>query len=264
VAARAQLSRRASLLLLAVAATTLPASPLAAATVFEARTSASLEAAAGEQSPARLADLAASSVRGIADGERGRIDVLEGRGPLAPQGAVILTADGGKTARLYDAVTKTCRSWTPAMRPAPGSIQRELKVEKTLEEPGPVIAGQPTRHYRFLTTYETTTAGERLRIQRVEEVWVTSEAADPALRLWLPPAASTGDLELDARLAAATQEIRGVALKRTTTTSVTGDSGTPRTATSTLEVTRFETGASPPASAFVEPFDCKLLSPAGP
>lgn len=263
MAARAQLSRRASLLL-AVAATTLTASSLAAATVFEARTSASLEAAAGEQRPARLADLAASSVRGIADGERGRIEVREGRGPLAPQGAVIVTTDGGTTARLYDAVTKTCRFWTPAARPAPGSVHGELSVAKTLEEAGPTIAGQPTRHYRFITTYETSTGGERLRTRRVEDVWAMPVAADPALRLWLSPAASTGDLRLDARLAAAMPEIGGVALKRTTTTSVTGASGAARTVTSTLEVTRFETEAKPPASTFVEPFDCKVLSPADP
>ena len=248
-----------------VAAATLGASPLAAATIFEARSSSGIGASSGATASGRLAQLGGAVVHGIADGDRGRIDVLEGQPPLAPRGAVILTADGGKTARLYDVGTTTCRFWTPAV---PASVVapaiEDLRVERTIDEAGPAIAGQATRHYRFVTTYATVAGSERLTTRRVEEVWATLSPGDPALRLWLAAAASTGDADLDARIAAGMKSVAGVVLRRTTEISVTAAKGATRTVSSHLEVTRYEAEASSslPASTFDAPFDCKVLTPA--
>lgn len=262
MAARHQLTPRGAILLLAVAAATLCASPLAAATAFEAHASSTIGAASGATHGGRVAELGGASVHGVADGDRGRIEVREGQPPLAPQGAVILTTDGGKTARLYDSETATCRFWVPAVRASVVSPAIEgLKVEKTIEEAGPAIAGQPTRHYRFVTTYTSAAGGERLSTRRVEDVWTTLSAGDAALRLWLSPAASTGDVDLDARIAAGMKSVTGVALRRTTEVTVTAAKGAPRTVTSHLEVTRYGAASSLPPSTFEPPFDCKVLTP---
>jgi hypothetical protein len=217
----------------------------------------------------RLASLWDSTVRGSIDGNRGRIEFLESGNPATPRGSVILTLDGGRTARLFDPGARACRSWVssgPASwsNPAvPGESTRyeNLEVRKTLEEAGPTIAGRATRHYRFTIAYDTSAGGRRSHTERVEDIWADAGLSDPAFAVWLTAAApQTGNAEFDRRLSKTMAQVRGTPLKRVTVARVKFEGRPEQTTTTTLEVTELAQKVLAP-STFLDPFACKIPKP---
>ncbi|HWC66054.1 MAG TPA: hypothetical protein VG777_08220, partial [Thermoanaerobaculia bacterium] len=121
------------------------------------------------ESPAgRLAGLEDSTVRGWVDGEKGKVEIVESRNPATPKGDVLLTTDGGRTIRYFDLGRRECRLWNGRLpretRVGPGSPVSttfvDVRVEKTVDEAGPEIAGFPTRHYRVESAYDTRIEGQ--------------------------------------------------------------------------------------------------------
>jgi hypothetical protein len=218
-----------------------------------------------ESTNVRLPPFADSTVRGWVEGDRGKVEFLRSRNPATPAGSVLLTTDGARTVRFFDPAAKTCRNWVPlGILGSPRSTTYEaLRVEKLLDEPGPELVGSPTRHYRFVASYETRTGGAGAsgtsRTEVVEDIWTDPALSEPALEIWLTKGRpSVGADELERRITRAMAEVRGVPLKRITSLKVTpGGGGHERSVTTTLEVTSLAR-ENVPASTFAEPFPCKI------
>jgi hypothetical protein len=218
----------------------------------------------------KSASLADTSVRGWADGPRGKVEIRAGRNPS--KGTVLLTDDGGKTARLFDPAAKSCRSW-PDRRPSEAAASRpgvsasvsNFHLDASPAGPGPKIAGVATRHYRFEIGFDSTTSamGSSLRshIEKTEDLWAAEEIEEPGLRLWLNVASpTTGDPAADRKIARALDAVPGAILKRVTTASLSSDSGPNLETTTVVRVTKLERKPIAPA-VFAAPFACAEGSP---
>jgi hypothetical protein len=140
----------------------------------------------------------------------------------------------------------------------------DLKVEKLAEGPGGVVAGLPTTHYKFRTSYTMSMSfmgmNQSTKIVKEEEIWSTSKLVEAALGLWLrksPP--KLGDEELDKMIAAETSKIDGFPLKRKTVQTTTDSKGKTETTTTIMEVVELQVTAVP-ASTFEIPAGYKETS----
>jgi len=220
----------------------------------------------------KSASLADTVVRGWAKGPDGKIEILDSRNPRIPRGSVLLTTDGGKTARLYDAASKTCRAWPDRSsagetesRPGVSVSVQSFRLDPSPGRPGEKVAGLSTTHYRFKISFDSTTTamGTSLRshIEKIEEFWTASGMQEPALRLWLNQnTPTTGDVAADRKIAEALEKVSGAILKRVTTASLTGDAFPKLETVTTLEVTKLERTPVPPAR-FAPPFACDPVRP---
>ena len=221
-----------------------------------------------ESSPRRPLPLGNSTVRGWVDGDRGKIELAGSANRVTPGGDVLLTTDGGKTIRHFDLERKECHPWTrPAPRESrvgPGSPVstsfENVRVEKTLDEPGPVIAGLSTRHVRLKSEYDTVVTGQgsahRSRTAATDDLWIAEKLRDPGFSIWLTtgsPGAEGGDL--GAKLDAVLANVSGVPVKRVSVATVAFDGGKPVTTTTTVEVSRLRREKIAP-STFAPPLDC--------
>ena len=129
------------------------------------------------------------------------------------------------------------------------------KIEKLLDEDGGTVAGLPTRHYRYRTSYtvKVNMPGARPISTVVEEdIWATQQLADPALKVWLkqePP--TTGDSQVDEMIRAEMAKAEGFPLKRVTVTRTVDALGehTNRSEMDVLELKRVQV----PAKEFLIP-----------
>jgi len=221
-----------------------------------------------ESATRRLAGLADSTVRGWVDGNRGKVEFVESSNPATPKGDVLLTTDGGRTTRYFDLGRKECRRWAGLapreVRVGPGSAVstsfRNVRVEKALDEPGPVLKGLPTRHWRIESEYDTLIEGQqtshRSHTTTIDDLWVAETLPDPGFSVWLTkgsPGAAGG--ELGAKLDAVLASVSGTPVKRVSATSVAFDGGKPVATTTTVEVIRLRREKIP-ASTFAPLLDC--------
>lgn len=174
-------------------------------------------------------------VRALVSGSNIRVEYLESSSGAAGVGEYMLSQDGGKTIYWVEPSTRTYSKYdTEAMMTAMGSMVQGVrgamrvrfeapKIEKLLEEDGGMVAGVPTRHYRYRTTYVAT--AESLGMVKSttntveEDIWTSSALTDPALGAWLnKEPAKTGDVQFDTIIAAEMGKVRGFPLKRITMT----------------------------------------------
>jgi hypothetical protein len=210
-----------------------------------------------------------STVKGWADGNRGKVEFVESSSPAVSPKTILMTKDGAKTVRLYDAERKQCRPWSSPLIPretriGPGvSVARtfhNVRVTKSSAERGPVIASMPTRHYRLTIAYDAVDAAQgsshRSHTDATTDLWMSESTRDPGLGIWLTtgaPGASGG--ELGTKLYAAMADVHGTPLKRVTVSRAVFEGRKPVRTTETFEVTAMAVKAIPPET-FAEPFDC--------
>ena len=210
-------------------------------------------------------------VEGWASGNGARVELKESNNPILKKGAYLITKNGGQTVFLVDPEEKTYAEWdVRAMLGAAGAMLNgmgpllkveftEPKVEKLLEEAGPAIAGLPTRHYRYRTSYTTKIKmlgmGNESSVVSEEDVWVTDQLKDAGLSVWLraePP--RTGNDQLDKVIAANREKLTGFPLKTVVvSTSTSKKNNKTVTSRTTMEVTEIDTGAKVPATSFEVP-----------
>ncbi|HEU5452097.1 MAG TPA: hypothetical protein VFU76_08940 [Terriglobales bacterium] len=174
-------------------------------------------------------------VRAVVSGPNIRVEYLESSTGIAGVGEYMLSHDGGKTLYWVEPSTRTYSKYdTDAMMSAMGSMVQGVrgamrvrfeapKIEKLLEEDGGQVAGVPTRHYRYRTTY--TASAESLGMVKTttntveEDIWASSALSDTALEAWLhKEPAKTGDVQFDSIIAAEMGKVQGFPLKRITVT----------------------------------------------
>lgn len=203
--------------------------------------------------------------------DKAKIEFKEAAGnPMARQGAYLITSDGGKTIYMVDPKEKTYAEWDlQAMMNMVGSVMTGMgpllkmefsdpKVEKLLEEDGGTVAGQPTTHYRYRTTYNMKIRvlgmGQETAVENIQDVWATNRLQDIALGVWLrsdPP--RTGNANLDKLIASEVDKTKGFPLKTVTVSTSTGKKGKPTVTRTTMEVTKLDTSATVAASSFQIP-----------
>jgi hypothetical protein len=221
-------------------------------------------------------------MRGTVNGEKGKIVWEKSSTPVIPTGAYLLTKDGAKTLYLVDPSTKTYVKWDTgqmmqdmggamsAMRGMGVKMQfEEPKVEKLLEENGGVIAGLPTKHYRFKTTYRMTMTmpmgiGNRsVNNERIEDLWTTNAVADVGMKMWAGAPFKTGDPEFDKVIAAERSKATGMVLKSVSVTT-TNAGGRPQTNRDEMEITDLKSGVPVADSTFELPEGYKEQQMAAP
>ncbi|HVT61451.1 MAG TPA: DUF4412 domain-containing protein [Thermoanaerobaculia bacterium] len=196
-------------------------------------------------------------------GPKARIEFRSSDNPIARTGSYVLTQDGGKTLYLVDPQDKTYSQWSvDGMLGLVGGILKGLgpllkiefgapRVEKLLEEDGGLVAGQPTRHYRYRTTYTTKVRvfgfGNSSDTVQEQDLWIASKLTDPGLAVWLrsdPP--RTGNPDFDQMIAANREKYQGFPLKSATvTTSTQQKSGKQSVSRTSQEVTELSAAAVP-------------------
>ncbi len=207
------------------------------------------------------------TVHAFVSGSRAKVLFVESAAQIYNVGDYMLSPDEGKTLYLVSPATKTYTKYdVPAMMAGMGGMVQGLrgmmkvqfespKVEKLLEEPGTPVAGLPTRHYRYRTSYVVSmhiTGAKKISTVTEEDIWTTDRLVDPALKIWLkhePP--STGDQQVDEMIRAEMSKIQGFPLKRVTVTRTSDAQGehTSRSEMNVLEVKQ----VSVPAREFLLP-----------
>lgn len=209
-------------------------------------------------------------VEGWVSGDQAKVEFEESANPIAKSGAYLITKDGGKTVYLVDPKEKTYAEWDlQAMLGMVGSVMQgmgpllkmefsEPKVEKLLDEDGGTVAGLPTRHTRYRTSYtmkvKVLGMGNEANVVTEQDIWATDKLQDIALGVWLrsdPP--RTGNDQFDKLIAAEVDKAKGFPLKTVTVSTTTQKKGNPTTTRSTMEVTELNTSANVAAASFEIP-----------
>jgi hypothetical protein len=209
------------------------------------------------------------TAEGWVAGDKAKVAFVESNGnPIARKGTYILTKDGGKTLYLVDPEEKTYAEWSlQGMLGTVGAIMNgmgpllkiqfsEPKVEKLAEDDGGTVAGLPTRHYKYRTSYTMTVKvlgmGNVTDVVQEQEVWATTKLSDIGLGVWLrsdPP--RTGNAEFDKMISAEAGKFQGFPLKTVTVSTSTAKKAT--TTRQTMEVTELNASATIPATTFEIP-----------
>jgi hypothetical protein len=126
------------------------------------------------------------------------------------------------------------------------------KVETLLDEAGPTMLGQPTRHLKFRTAYQMKVKvfglGKANDVLTEEEFWVTDRLLDKSFGMWLRTSKpKTGNADLDRLIAAETEKIKGIPLKSVTVTTTSQGAKVQKTQ-STMEVTALDSFVKAPVS----------------
>jgi len=214
-------------------------------------------------------------VKAWASGDSGKVVFEESKNPMMGKGTYIITKDGGKTMFLVDPKEKTYMKWDlDSMMGLLGGAMKMMnlkftdpKVEALGEEPDGLVAGVPTVHYRFRTTYAMSMSfmmmKKNSKVVKDEEIWAATELADAALGIWLrkaPP--KTGNEDMDKLIKAEMGKVQGFPLKRKTVTTSTDEKDKKEVTTITMEVTELQM-VPVPDSTFEIPSDYKETSLAG-
>jgi hypothetical protein len=197
-----------------------------------------------------------------ADGENARIEFTE-TNDKEMAGNYLLTKDGGQTMYMVNTKEKSYMKWDmDAMMNMAGQMMQMMKfsapkTEKLLEETGEPVAGYPTRHYRFRTTYNMEMNMGFIKsastVTNEEDVWATTKIKDLGMSSWLKKQQrKTGNAQIDALIKQQMEKTEGVPLKMITTSTSTDSRGKSQVSKSTMEVTEIKE-TSIPAAVFEIP-----------
>lgn len=218
-----------------------------------------------------------STVKGWVDGDLARIEFVESGNPMTAKGTYLISTDGGKEVYLVNPKEKTYSKFdvegmlqfASSAMSAMNIKYSDPKVERLEQTPDGLVAGLPTIHYKFRTTYTMSMnfmgIKKSTKIVSEEEVWSTPKLLEAALGIWLrkaPP--KVGDENLDNLFRAEMGKIEGFPLKRKVVQTSTDEKGKTESSTTLMEVTSLEL-APVSASLFEIPADYKETSlfPAG-
>ncbi len=229
--------------------------PTAARAGFHFQATTSVETPRGPQK---------TVVEAWAEGDKGRVDFKESANPIAPAGTYMLTRDGGRTLLLVnpeekaygeislDAMLGSLGAMMGGMGPLLKIEVSNPKVDTLLDEDGPQLLGQATRHVKFRTAYQMKVRvfgmGRASDVVSDEEYWVAESLLDKSFGMWLRTGRpKTGNADLDRLITAEAEKLKGVPLKSTTVTTTT-QGGKTQTTRSTMEVTALDRFEKAPVS----------------
>lgn len=203
------------------------------------------------------------TVHAYVSGARAKVVFVESAADLYNIGDYMLSRDEGKTLYLVSPTTKTYTKYdVQSMMAGMGGMVQGMRgmmkvsfeaprVEKLMQEDGGLIAGLPTQHYRYRTSYTVSmhlTGAKKVSTVIEEDIWTTDKLVDPALKVWLkqdPP--PTGDEQVDKMIRAEMSKVEGFPLKRVTVTR-TSDAAGEHSSQSEMDVLEVKRVTVPPAT----------------
>ncbi len=224
---------------------------------------------------ARGAEAQNMTVKGWVSGDNGKVVFEQSQNPMMSEGSYLITKDGGKTMLLVNPKEKTYMKWDlEQMMGLVGGAMKMMnfkytdpKVEKLSEEPDGLVAGIPTVHYKYRTSYTVSMSmlmmHKTSHVLKEEDIWSAPKLAEAALGIWLrktPP--KTGNEQLDSLMQAEMGKMQGFPLRIKTVSTDTDEKGKGTTTTVQMEVTEFQT-VPVPDSTFEVPADYKETSLTG-
>ena len=208
-------------------------------------------------------------------GGNAKVEFEQSGNPMMGKGMYMVTKDGGQTLYMVNPEEKTYYKWDmdSLMGMAGGMMKMmkltytDAKVEKISEEPDGLVAGVPTVHYKFRTSYTMSMSmmmmHKTTRVVKLEDIWAAPKLVEAGLGIWLrktPP--KTNNEQLDALLKAEMGKVVGFPLKTVTVETSTDEKGKSETTTTTMEVTELRTQVVPD-STFAIPAGYKETSMMG-
>ncbi len=208
-------------------------------------------------------------------GGNAKVEFEQSGNPMMGKGMYMVTKDGGQTLYMVNPEEKSYYKWDmdSLMGMAGGMMKMmkltytDAKVEKISEEPDGLVAGVPTVHYKFRTSYTMSMSmmmmHKTTRVVKVEDVWAAPKLVEAGLGIWLrktPP--KTNNEQLDALLKAEMGKVVGFPLKTVTVETSTDEKGKSETTTTTMEVTELRMQVVPD-STFAIPAGYKETSMMG-
>ncbi len=187
--------------------------------------------------------------RMTADGEKARIDFVEGAAKGTAEGGYLITRDAGKTFYMVSPKDKTYMKWdTEAMMGMAGAMGGMMKMqvtdprmEKLLDEAGPAILGHPTRHYKFRTSYQMSMSvmgfKNQMSVVKEDETWATTKLDISAFNAWMNKTPKTQNAELDKLIALEKEKMTGMPLKTLSVQTTTDGQGKATVNRTSMEVT---------------------------
>ncbi len=210
-----------------------------------------------------------SSVKASIEGDKARIDFEDSGNSTMPAGSYLLTTDGGGTVFLVRPEDKTYGEFDlEAVMQMLGAMSDSglldfqidnARVETLDRGAGKTVAGIPTEHARFRTTYDMKIKvlgmGRTQNVETVQDIWYSDALQDAAMGIWLRKAPPRTGTELDELIDLEVAKIRGLPLETVSTMTTTGKKGKSTTTTTHTQVSDLRQGVSFPADTFVIPDD---------
>ncbi|MCX7894496.1 MAG: DUF4412 domain-containing protein [Thermoanaerobaculum sp.] len=199
------------------------------------------------------ADYQRASVKAWVSGDKAKVVFEQSGNPMVETGAYLITTDGGENLFMVNPKDKTYSKWDlDAMVQMVGGLNqmmniqiKELNVQQLEERPGGVVAGIPTKYYKFRTTYRQTMKFMMMnrddQIEEVRELWVAPELVERGLGIYLrakPP--KTVDEGFNRLMELEFEKVKGVPLKMVTVTTTRDKKGATEVRTVTMEVTKLQ------------------------
>lgn len=223
---------------------------------------------------ARGSDMNDMTIKVQVSGDKARGDIAASKSPFFGQGGYQLTRDGGQQILFVNPENKTYFDATAMLRGAAGAMGAmggmmkmdvsDVKVEKLLEEDGGTVAGVPTTHYRFHTSYTLSMKiafiNNVSKIDMLEDKWTTTAISEGGFGLTQARAPKLGIEVFDKLVAAEMGKMKGFPVKVVSVVK-TETKGHVDTRTTTTEVTDLETGVAIPDAVFAVPAGYEERSP---
>jgi hypothetical protein len=198
----------------------------------------------------RDAEMQDVAVQAWVSGGNAKVVFEESGNPLMGKGMYMVTKDGGKTVYMVNPEEKSYYKWDiDSLMGMAGGMMKMMnmtytdpKVEKISEEPDGLVAGVPTVHYKFHTSYTMSMSmmmmKKKMHVVKDEEIWAAPKLVEAGLGIWLrktPP--KTNNEQLDAMIKAEMGKVEGFPLKMRMVQTSTDEKGKAETTTTTMEVT---------------------------
>ena len=222
--------------------------PISAGTYLESNTT--MQSDQGDL-PGGMGDM---KLRGWAEGQNAKIEILSSGNPIFPSGSYLLTNDGGKSFFVVNEQAGTYSKFDLAgMLGMAGSMMEGLggimKMEFTdvhattkLEEAGPRMLGHPTKHVQIESGYTTKVKmmgfKQESKTASTQDIWYVSGLEVEGMSYWLgkdPPV--TGNEQFDQMIAMESNKVDGLPLKTVIVAKSDDGKGGTTTTTTTSEVT---------------------------
>lgn len=217
-------------------------------------------------------------VRGYVDGDKARIEAVEGAAmPFVESGSYLLTTGGGSSLYIVNPAEMTYSEMDldqllamagGVLNAASGVLNlsfTDFVNDKLAEEPGGSVLGYDTTRLEFLTGYTLNMGmlGMRrsTRTETRQELWCSDAIDADGLGVWASPdRLRTGNAELDALIKAQYQDLDCVPLRSRVTTTTSNGGRREAESVSETEFVTLREEASVPAGTFDLPAGYRVVS----
>lgn len=214
-----------------------------------------------------------SITRGFEDGAKFRLEFQESQIAENPKGMYAISVDSGRTIFLVNPVRKEFARidsqtlMAKAMeelkaRMTQANLQLESpKVETLLSEPGEVLDGHPTRHYKLRISYSLYFVKTDLRSSYVEyqDLWMASDIEQQGASNLLISFRLSGDVRIDGAWQRELAQIPGFPLRQVTLRTEVNEDGNSTVLRTLRDIKAVQSGPVP-ESLFVLPIGYKEVA----